>query len=125
MRSKGGEVWAGGGGMRKRKQLAEGQTPLCLWCGCPWELGGVGWMAPLLLIGQVTLLYPLFPPFWGDGMAAACGYIKLSGILPGRREACEVLANKDSGVEQCVSHSNCVPAISTTVRLEGSRKRPA
>lgn len=29
-----------------------------------------------------VLCYPLFHFFWGDGVAEACGYIKLPGILP-------------------------------------------
>lgn len=67
MRGEGGEVGAEEGSEGHRKQLAEGQTPLCLCWGCPWGLGGGECVAPLLLIGQFTLLYPLLPPFWGDG----------------------------------------------------------
>lgn len=63
------------------------------WVWLPLEVGGVGGgVALLFLIGQLTLLYLLFPPFWGDEEAAACGYIK----LPGRGGVCEVLANRDS-----------------------------
>lgn len=50
----------------------------------PLGVGGWGGVVPLLLIGQFTLFYPLLPPFRGDGEAAACGCIKLSGILPGK-----------------------------------------
>lgn len=62
----------------------------------PLGLGRWWYVAPLLLIGWLTLPYPLFLPFWSDGEVTACGYIKLPGILPGRGEANEVLANKDS-----------------------------
>lgn len=102
MRSEGGKVGAGAGGGEggtggegEGKWLAEGQTSLCLWCGLPQGLGSC--IAPLLLIGQFTLLYPLFLSFRSNGEAAVCGYIKLPGIIPGRREANKVLANKDSG----------------------------
>lgn len=54
MRSEGRELRAGGGGEGQRKQLAEGQIPLCLWYGCPWGFRGGGCVAFLLLIGQLT-----------------------------------------------------------------------
>lgn len=71
----------------------------------PLGLGRWECVASLLLIGQLTLLYPLFLPFWGDAEAAVCGYIKLPVILPGSGEANEVLANNGSGGDGvCVRH---------------------
>lgn len=111
-----GRLGPGEGGEGQRKQLAEGQTPLCLWCVCPWGLGGGGCIVFPLLIGRFTLLYLLVSPFWGVGEAAVCGYVKLPGILPGRGEVHEVLANKVLGVKECASKSNCVSSLCATVR---------
>lgn len=118
-----GRLGLGEGGEGQGKWLAEGQTSLCFWCGLPLGFGSC--IAPQLLIGQLTLLYPLFLSFRSNGEAVVCGYIKLPGIIPGRREANEVLANKDSGIggeggEECVRKSESVWAISALERPEGT-----
>lgn len=120
MVSEGRELRLGeGGGEGQRKQLAEGQIPLCLWCGYPWGFRGGGCKAFLLMIGQFTLLYPVFSPFWGVEEAAACGYIKLPGRIPGRGDMHGVLT-KVPGVKDCVSKSDCALSIGTMARPEGS-----
>lgn len=93
MKSEGGKAGAEELGRDRESSWLKARLHFAFGVAAPrvWE-GGV-W----LLIGQLTLLYPLFLPFWGDGEAAACGSIKLPGNLPGRGEANEVLAKKDGG----------------------------
>lgn len=70
------------------------------------------------MIGQFTLLYPVFSPFWGVEEAAACGYIKLPGRIPGGDM--HGVLTKVLGVKDCVSKSACALSIGTMARPEGS-----
>lgn len=71
MRSEVGSFRAGDGGGEGQKVVGRKPDTTLLLVWLPWDFRGGGCKAFLLLIGQFTLFYPVFSPFWGIEKAAA------------------------------------------------------